>query len=170
MMTIPNFLSFLRIPLAFAFLQDDLLLRILALLGAAFSDFLDGFLARRYNMRSRIGTTLDPMSDKFFVIFVLAILFREERLNLWEAASMLCRDFAVTLFGLYLILAREWDGYCFRAIWCGKIATTCQFAVLLMLTLHYPLPSETYAIFILLGGLALVELYLFRRAEDAARE
>lgn len=165
MLTIPNLLSFLRIPLAFLFLQGNLYLRLLALLSAAFSDFLDGFLARRYQMSSRIGTTLDPMSDKFFVMFVLSVLFFEEKLTFLEAICMLCRDFAVIFFGLYLILAREWDHYQFRAIWCGKVTTACQFAVLVTLTLDYKIPSSFYSIFIFLGALALIELYLFRTQE-----
>lgn len=162
-MTFPNLLSFLRIPLALVFLQGDVSLRVAAILGAMLTDFLDGFLARRYQMCSRVGTTLDPMSDKFFVLLAITILFQEGQLTWIAAISMLCRDFAVTLFGLYLILTRQWDNYRFRAIWCGKITTTLQLGVMLALTLHFPVPNGVYAIFILLGILALGELYIDRR-------
>lgn len=168
MMTFPNFLSFLRIPLAFAFLQTNVTFRLLAILAAMITDFLDGFLARRYNMCSRVGTTLDPMSDKFFVFFAIAILFHEGELTLFSSLSMLCRDFAVIIFGLYLILTRQWDNYRFRAIWCGKIATALQLSVILALTLHYPVNEKVYSFFVLLGILALGELYLADRRHSKA--
>lgn len=160
MITFPNFLSFLRIPLALAFLQPHVEWRILAILGSMLTDFMDGFLARRYNMCSRVGTTLDPMSDKFFVFAAIAVLISEGQLTWIAAMSMICRDFAVILFGLYLILTRQWDNYRFRAIWCGKIATTLQLGVLLSLTMHYPVPNGIYTCFVVLGLLALGELYL----------
>lgn len=164
MITLPNFLSFLRIPLAFLFLEQELFFRVLALVGATITDFLDGFLARRYNMSSRVGTTLDPMTDKFFVIFALTVLFQEGQITLVNALSMLCRDLAVFIFGLYLILSRTWDNYQFRAIWCGKVATTLQLLVLLALTLNWPLPEGVYALFIFLGIAALGELYLSKQS------
>lgn len=165
MITFPNFLSFLRLPLALFFLQPNHYLRGFALFAAMATDFLDGYLARRYNMCSRVGTTLDPMTDKFFVIFALSTLYIEGHITLLQAASMLCRDLAVILFGLYLIVSHTWDNYQFRAIWCGKITTTLQLLVLLALTFQAPFPEETYGIFIVLGLLALGELSLFNKYE-----
>lgn len=165
MMTLPNILSLLRIPLAFLFLQESVAVRAFALLAAMATDFFDGFLARRYNMCSRVGTTLDPMTDKFFVIFVLAIFHAEGQISFIQAGCMLCRDVAVILFGLYLIVSRTWDNYQFRAIWCGKITTALQLLVLLSLTFHVPLPTSTYFIFIFLGICALGELALFNKYE-----
>ena len=166
MLTLPNFLSFLRLPLAFLFLKQELFLRAIALIGAMLTDFLDGFLARRYNMYSRVGTTLDPMADKFFVLFALMVLFQEGQITLFQAFCMLCRDLAVFLFGLYLIVSRTWDNYAFRAIWCGKITTTLQLFVLLALTFHWSLPEGTYTLFIILGIAALGDLYLFNRRKS----
>lgn len=161
MMTLPNFLSFLRIPLAFLFLEQDVYVRAFALLAAMATDFFDGFLARRYRSSSQVGATLDPITDKFFVTFVLAIFLFEGKLNLPEAAAMLSRDIAVFLFGFYLIFTRSWDTYKFHSIWCGKITTTLQLFVLFALTFNQTLPAPTFSIFILLGVLSFAELYLF---------
>lgn len=169
MMTLPNFLSLLRLPLAFLFLNQNLSFRALALVGAMLTDFFDGYLARRYNMSSRVGTTLDPMTDKFFVIFVLVILFQEGQITLVNALSMLCRDVAVIIFGLYLIISRTWDNYQFRAIWCGKITTALQLFVLLALTFQIYLPENIYFLFIVLGVAALGELYLFTQKLKTSR-
>lgn len=162
MITLPNLLSFLRIPLAFFFLQHDPYLRALALLGAMGTDFFDGFLARRYKMGSKLGTLLDPFCDKFFVLFVLAIFLGEHKIELWEAASMLSRDMSLVLFTLYLAFSGRMRTYQVRAIWSGKIATTLQLLVLMGLALNVPIPTGVYLLFLPLGALALGELYVLR--------
>jgi CDP-diacylglycerol---glycerol-3-phosphate 3-phosphatidyltransferase len=164
MITLPNLLSFLRIPLAFVFLQHDPFLRGCALLGAMTTDFFDGYLARRYQMGSKLGTLLDPFTDKFFVLFVLAIFYNEGQIALWEAVSMLARDGSLILFTLYLVFSRRWDTYQIRAIWSGKIATTFQFFVLTALALNISVSAAVYLLFLPLGALALGELYAFRNS------
>ena len=126
------------------------------------SDGLDGYLARRYKSTSRLGTFLDPFADKFFVFFVLGVLLHEGRLLPWEALTMLCRDFSVMIFAVYLLWKGTFGQYQYRAIWCGKLMTTLQFAVLLCLTCNITIPPLTYFLFIAVGLMALVELYLQR--------
>lgn len=159
MITIPNFLSFMRIPLAFVFLLTNPIYRCIAIIFAALSDFFDGFLARRYKMCSRIGTTLDPVSDKFFVAFAIMTFIHEDRLTLWQTAAMLGRDISVMIFGGYLILNRQWEEYKFRSILSGKITTTLQFIVLFALTMHIEIPNIFFINFAILGIFALFELY-----------
>lgn len=160
MFNIPNLLSAARLPLALLFLSESIPLRALALVLAMASDFLDGFLARRYLLTTRIGTFLDPLMDKFFVIFVLSVMIAENRITVFEAASFICRDFSVFLFGCYLIARGYFAKYQFRAIWCGKVTTALQFAVLLALTCGYSVPLFVFSLFVALGLLALIELYL----------
>lgn len=159
MLTLPNFISLLRIPLAFVFLQESPIYRALAIALALLTDGLDGFVARRYNQKGRWGTMLDPISDKFFVFFVLSMLIRESRISIPEALILLSRDFSVIIYGCYLAWRGRLFNYQFRAIWCGKITTVLQFTLLLCLTFHIPVPSYAYGVFILLGILALGELY-----------
>jgi CDP-diacylglycerol---glycerol-3-phosphate 3-phosphatidyltransferase len=162
MITLPNCLSILRLPLALAFLQENVAYRILAIVLAMVSDWLDGYFARKYSLSSRLGTLLDPLMDKFFVFFVLEILINENRLTLLQAATMICRDFSVILFGFYLTWKGNLGKYQFRAIWCGKVTTFMQFTVLLGLTFRVAFPPWIFAIFIVLGLLALIELYTTR--------
>lgn len=159
MLTIPNIISLLRIPLAILFLKGSPFLRAFAILMAMATDGLDGFYARRFNQRSKIGTLLDPLTDKIFVFTVLAALFFEQRITWTESAILMSRDFSVLIFGIYLILTGNLAHYKFRAIWCGKVTTLLQFTVLLALTLHIPIPSYLFSVFIALGILALFELY-----------
>lgn len=158
MLTLPNLLSVLRIPLAFVFLQENLIYRIIALLLAVITDVADGYIARNYNQKSRFGALIDPLADKFFVLFVLIVLISEQRLTLEESVMMISRDCAVCLFGFYLVLSDNFKKYEFRSIWSGKVTTSFQFGTILALICHFQIPSEWYLIFVILGIVALAEL------------
>ena len=158
-----NILSLIRGPLAFLFLWDSTFIRAIALLLAMITDCLDGYLARRYRKVSQLGIILDPLMDKFFVFFVLGIFIQEGRLEIWQCLALISRDFAVLIFGLYLALKKTWNDFQFRSIWAGKITTTLQFFVLLSLTFHYQIPNFIFGCFIILGILALVELYFIEQ-------
>ena len=160
---LPNMLSILRGPLALAFLWYSPVIRAVAIALAMLSDYFDGFFARRWRQTTQFGAVLDPAMDEFFVIFVSAIFFMEDSIQLWQIAALLCRDFAVLLFGAYLYFAGAWTKYRFRAIWCGKVTTTLQFFVFFALSFHYPVPDYVFPAFALLGCFALIELYFMAR-------
>jgi phosphatidylglycerophosphate synthase len=148
-------------PLALLFLQANPTYRAIAILLAMATDGLDGFIARRFHLCNRVGTLLDPIMDKFFVFFVLTVLIGENRLTGVEACLFICRDFSVILYGIYLAIRGRLGSYKFRAIWCGKITTVLQFIVLLGLAFGLELPVYLFIFFIILGIMALGELYLF---------
>lgn len=167
MLTVPNLISALRLPLALVFLKQDVLYRSIALILAMMTDGLDGFLARRYKQSSAFGTVLDPIMDRFFVFFLIGIFMNEGAIGVWEASTMICRDFSVILFGLYLVFTGKLSSYKFRAIWCGKVTTFFQFLVFLGLTLGFTFPPAIYLLFVVLGCLALIELYLSKESNPA---
>lgn len=162
-LTFSNFLSILRGPLAFLFLIDNPFYRCLAIILAMATDGLDGYLARKYRKTSQLGAFLDPLMDKFFVFFAVSMFIYEGNLKLWEAFSLISRDFAILIFGLYLAFQGAWSNFQFRSIWCGKITTTLQFFVLLSLTFHLAIPIYIFWCFIILGILALFELYFIEQ-------
>lgn len=159
MYTLPNFLSFLRIPFALLFFYPSINFKVLLILLAGFTDFLDGFLARKFSQTSRFGTVLDPITDKFFVMTVLSFFYFNNQISSFEICAMLCRDFSVILFGFYLLTTKNFSKYHFRSIWSGKLSTTIQLLVLMLLTLNQKIPQYMYFIFIVLGLTALIELY-----------
>lgn len=165
MITLPNLITLLRFPLALAFFQDNPVYRAIAIFLAMLSDSLDGYLARRYGNMSRLGTILDPLADKLFVICALGVFLYEDRLQLWEALTMLSRDFSVLLFGLYLKCKGDYPHYQFRAIWCGKVMTALQFVILFGLVFGIHFPSLVYILFLLIGVAAFIELALSHRKE-----
>jgi CDP-diacylglycerol--glycerol-3-phosphate 3-phosphatidyltransferase len=168
MFTIPNLLSLMRVPLAFLFLKQNLWYRSTAIILAMFTDGLDGYIARRFGSISRFGTLLDPIVDRFFVFFIIGTFLSENKLTLIDASALICRDFSVILFGLYLVLTGKLSKFRFRAIWCGKVTTSLQFLVLLAMTFHVQIPPFVYSIFVVLGFLALIELYLSKTDPLAA--
>lgn len=162
--TLPNLISFSRFTLAFLFLQPHPLWRCFAICMAMISDGLDGFLARRYNSRSKFGTLLDPLADKFFVLMGVIVFIQEGQLQTWQAISLICRDISVLIFGLYLLFSKKLMNYQYRAIWCGKVTTALQFFVLIALALKINIPDPLYITFILLGLLSLIELVIPKKA------
>lgn len=162
MLTLSNSLSFLRAPLAVLFLYESPFLRTVALFLAAFTDSIDGYLARRSHSTSRFGAILDPAMDKFFVYFVLAILLIETKIEIWQASLMLSRDLFFCLFALYLYCKKNLREFQIKAVRWGKITTALQFTVLLAITLGYAVPWYIYFAFIVLGLLAFIELYKYQ--------
>lgn len=157
---IPNILSFSRLPLALLFLwissvQGRLILIALAML----SDGLDGFLARRYHWRSYVGTLLDPIMDKLFVGIVLAVFWWEQKILIWECLTLLSRDLAVLVFGVYLWWKDHLARYNIQAIWFGKLMTFVQFIIFGALTLGIALPPAVFILCACIGLLALFELF-----------
>jgi CDP-diacylglycerol--glycerol-3-phosphate 3-phosphatidyltransferase/cardiolipin synthase len=92
-----DLLTVIRLPLAVVFLlADDAVVRALALAGAALSDLLDGYVARRFG-GSRLGVALDPVADKLFMAAAFWVVLRSRLLNVYEIAAVLVRDIVAFL-------------------------------------------------------------------------
>lgn len=154
----PNSLSLLRAPLALLFIIESIPLRAFVILLAMFTDYIDGYLARRYRYTSRFGAILDPMMDKFFVYTALAVLSSDQRIKPWEITAMLSRDISLLIYLFYLWVKGAWKAFEFKSIRWGKITTATQFLTLLTLVFHFFIPSYFYFIFVLFGVLAFFEL------------
>jgi CDP-diacylglycerol---glycerol-3-phosphate 3-phosphatidyltransferase len=170
MLSLSNGLSFLRAPLALLFLVESTTWRVIAIILAMLTDSIDGYLARRNRSASSFGAILDPAMDKFFVIFGLGVLLMEGKLEIWQACAMISRDFFLCVFGIYLSLSGHWQAYECKAIRWGKITTALQFFILIGLTLHFVFPWFVYALFILFGCLAFIELCQIKQQNSAKKE
>jgi len=139
-------------------LYDNPTVRAIAIALALITDILDGFLARKLHSISQFGAVIDPLSDKFFVVFALCVLVNENNLSFIDGLSMLSRDYAVAIFSLYLYGSGKLKKYHVQAIYSGKITTALQAVVLFMLVLAIPVPSFFFTLCLLLGVAAFVEL------------
>lgn len=62
---------------------------------AGFSDALDGFLARRFNWRSRLGSILDPLADKGLMILTLLMMVLKDMMPIALVAIIILRDLVI---------------------------------------------------------------------------
>ncbi|PYQ33326.1 MAG: CDP-diacylglycerol--glycerol-3-phosphate 3-phosphatidyltransferase [Acidobacteria bacterium] len=135
-LTIPNLLTLLRLLLIPIFLaasfQAMYTLAFVLFVTAAVTDILDGFIARRFNQRSRLGALLDPAADK--MMLVCGYLFYTLEPNLpvripaWLTFVIFVRDFLIAMFA-YLLYTRV-KVTRFPPSWAGKCATVFQAATL----------------------------------------
>ena len=104
--SLPNLLTYARIaavPLVVAcLLAGGLEWRWVALglfVAAAFTDFLDGYLARLWSQQSSLGRMLDPIADKLLIAAVLLMLAADGTvagMHIWAAIIILCREVLVS--------------------------------------------------------------------------
>ena len=98
---------------------------------ASITDYLDGYLARKWKVVSNFGKFADPMADKLLVMSAFIMLIPLGHVPAWIVAVIICRELAVT--GLRLLLV-ETGGEVLAAAMPGKIKTFSQmFAILFFL-------------------------------------
>ena len=122
---------------------------ILVFLTAAVSDGLDGYVARRYNQRSKLGTILDPIADKGLLLAGLLTLTFSDwgyHFPLWFPVLVITRDVVIVAgsFGLHYL---NGDVHV-RPRWTGKVATVLQMIALgwVMLQFHLVNPAIPVAL------------------------
>lgn len=86
---------------------------------ASLTDYVDGYIARKYNQVSDFGKFLDPLADKLLVIAVMCMFCEWGVFPAWALMLVLAREFAVT--GLRLIAVGK--GNVIAAGWSGKVKT-----------------------------------------------
>jgi CDP-diacylglycerol--glycerol-3-phosphate 3-phosphatidyltransferase len=105
-----------------------------ALFGAAaVTDFIDGWLARRWGVVTVLGKFLDPLADKLIVMAALIMLIPHGRVPAWAVFLLLAREIIVT--GLRSIASSE--GIVIDASDLGKVKTIYQMVAIPGLLLHY---------------------------------
>lgn len=141
---LPNTISIFRIllvPVLVLLLRQpsrpNAVLAALIFFLACWSDYYDGYLARRYGLTSTLGKLLDPLADKLIVMAALVMLTampeREPHVPAWVVVLIVGRELAVT--GLRTMALSE--GIVLAAEELGKYKTILQMLALHGLLLHY---------------------------------
>ncbi len=109
-------------------------------LSAAFTDLLDGYIARRRRQVTTFGKLLDPIADKLLVSAALISLVELDRVAAWMVVLIVSREFAVSALR-YLALT---EGITIAASEFGKIKMAAQVAAvsLLLLAPHSPVVEQ----------------------------
>ncbi|MCF6177010.1 MAG: CDP-diacylglycerol--glycerol-3-phosphate 3-phosphatidyltransferase [Victivallaceae bacterium] len=93
---------------------------------AGITDFLDGYIARKYNMVTDFGALMDPLADKIFITATMLIMVEVELMPAWIAVIVISREFMVT--GLRLIATSK--NIVISADGWGKTKTLLQMVML----------------------------------------
>jgi CDP-diacylglycerol--glycerol-3-phosphate 3-phosphatidyltransferase/cardiolipin synthase len=143
---IPNLLTWLRILLipvfvSFFYLSNDTLSSHLqnvvatgVFLLAAFTDWLDGYLARKLNQHSAFGAFLDPVADKLMVAAALIVLVKLGRADAIIAFIIIGRE--ITISALREWMAQLGESRSVAVSMLGKLKTTFQMLAVLLLLYH----------------------------------
>jgi cardiolipin synthase len=177
---LPNMLCVLRmivvLPVAI-WILDGRYPEVMALFAiAAFTDALDGFLAKRFGWSSELGKHLDPLADKLLLLTVFVCLSVSGLSPWWLTAVVVLRDLVIVFGGLtYRVLFGPIEG---RPTLRSKLNTVCQIFFCLGVVAHaaYGWPAEPGVT--ALGALVLVTtavsgidyvLIYARRAAEVSR-
>ena len=101
---------------------------------AAITDFLDGVIARKYNMITTMGKFLDPLADKLIVNSAMILMIPIGRIDAWIVVIIIMRDLIVD--GIRSIASSE--GIYIQASVLGKQKTLAQIIAVTALMIHYP--------------------------------
>ena len=106
LLTIPNVLSILRllgVPVfLWAILSGHDGLAFLLLLLSGVTDYLDGKIARQFNMECRLGGLLDPIADRLYILATLFGLMWRDIIPVWLVVVLLARELVMAVMLLYL--------------------------------------------------------------------
>lgn len=147
---LPNTLTLLRIVMIPVFLlvlslfktskEAHIVAGILFAL-ASFTDYLDGYLARKWHVVTNFGKFADPLADKILVMSAFIMLVELGFVPGWVASVIICRELAVT--GLRLLLV-ETGGEVLAAAMPGKIKTFTQMFAIVFLLFHWSLLGQIF--------------------------
>ena len=144
-MNLPNKLTILRtlmIPVFLFFLLTDCAgdyskwIAVVVFILASLTDFLDGHIARKYNLVTNFGKFMDPLADKLLVCSAMIALVGMHRLSSIVAIIIIAREFIISGFRL---IASD-NGVVIAASYWGKFKTTFQMLMVIVLILNVQMP------------------------------
>ena len=166
-LTVPNALSFFRLCLIPVFVwlycvKHSYEWTGTLLMLSGLTDMVDGFIARKFDATSDVGKILDPIADKLTQVSMLLCLLVRFPLMLFPLLLMACKELFMAVSGALII--RE-TGFVPGAVWHGKTATVCLYAVALLHIFWSEIPpvysTVTIAVCLLMITLSFV-LYAIR--------
>ncbi len=100
---------------------------------ASFTDFLDGYVARKYNQVTDFGKFVDPLADKLLVTSALVLFAEQGAFAGWMVCVILARELIIT--SLRVVAANK--GRVLAATWTGKVKTCVQIGGIIVIYLYY---------------------------------
>ncbi len=122
---------------------------------ASLTDFLDGYIARKYNLVTNFGKFMDPLADKLLVCSAMICLVELARIPAWVVIVIIAREFIISGFRL---VASD-NGVVIAASYWGKFKTTFQILMIcLMIADLEPLAIVTQIVMWVALALTVISL------------
>jgi len=128
---IPFFVFFLLAPY---FEEYGNYIAVAIFIVASITDFLDGKIARKYNLVTNFGKFMDPLADKLLVCSALICLIQLGQLPAWIVIIIISREFIIS--GFRLVAAD--NGIVIAASYWGKFKTVFQMTAVILLIFNIP--------------------------------
>ena len=136
-MNLPNKLTIFRVILIPFFLvlllfditAYDKWIALAIFIVASLTDFLDGYIARKYNLVTNFGKFMDPLADKLLVCSAMICLVELARIPAWVVIVIIAREFIISGFRL---VASD-NGVVIAASYWGKFKTTFQIVMICLM-------------------------------------
>ncbi len=140
-LNLPNILTILRVVLVPFFIYflfiDEFQFKVYAMLiflFASITDFVDGYLARKWKQETEFGKFLDPLADKILVTSAfLTFLLLDEQIEIWMVLAIIFRDMLIT--SLRWLAIRH--GSNLRTTMMGKLKTAFQMTAIFLLLILF---------------------------------
>jgi cardiolipin synthase len=150
---------------------------------ASVTDFIDGYVARRFGQQTSLGRLLDPLADKLLIAVAFIALAVPHRglpsIPIWLAVAVISRDLLILSGSLVVYLMTGFTG--FKPIWLGKINTFLELGLIVIFlatggTNNFILPAIYLIVLASVGisgigyaieGVSLMRKHLRGRANQA---
>lgn len=122
---------------------------------SAITDIMDGYIARKYNMITKLGTVLDPLADKMMLISVLSIFSLNNKISFWILVIMALKELFMILGAYFLFYNKQ---IVIPANIYGKVSTAMFYVSGFTIMLDLSIGSLFMNIFVILN---LVSLFIY---------
>ena len=112
---------------------------------ASITDWLDGYIARRYNQTTDFGKFMDPLADKCLVTAAMLWFVEVGQMPAWALLTVIVREFAIS--GLRMNAATS--GRVIAAGWSGKVKTASTMVCIILMLLPIPAMVNTLCVAII---------------------
>lgn len=155
MNNLPNAITLSRIALVPVFIlvlkDKDYLAALAVFFIAGLSDGLDGYIAKRFDLKSRLGAILDPLADKFLLVSAYVMLTIMSHIPFWLMLTVAFRD--LLIIGGYLVYTSLMGSVQMRPSYLSKLNTFMQISLIVIILTQQSL-------FMLPSGIVDVLVYI----------
>ena len=148
---VTTFRLLLGLPILLCLNNDKILIGWLFILIGGFSDWLDGWLARRSTTKSNWGAQVDPLADKVMILVPMLWLLKQNILPLWSIWILISRELIVTAWR-----RNNSDGA--PASYAAKLKTSLQFLSIILLLSPTHILGTNFGLILTQIGLTLFYL------------